>query len=422
LSGRRKRRKTWRAFKRKIKKVFYPKKTEVTGQYRAPKIHDSIKRDKFESTSQTSDVPANTITSHRKRTTTDSASMLAKKKKRKDLLKAEKKEKAKRAIRKKRSKKKRKERRIRYLQKHFPFLAVVNIIPFPVDDKGDELKKQIKAAFFFYFLNSTALFIIAYLVVHIIYQLTVLIAAALWGLDATWYYYDLAFNDFSPLWTRTNILFITFTGPFTALVVGLAFFFYFSKKKSYKPYRRLFFVWIAIHGLNQFFGAFASGVAFDEGFGYVPIWLYWPFGIRILVSIIMIFTLGIFGYHSTSRFLSTSNSIYRIRNENKQYFLLTQAILPAFFGSLIVYLLKLPKIFPYEVGMLTLIALATMPILFNFNAKPYVKIAKEPKNKTTIRWDLILLSFILLIGFRLLLANGVHIVLILKFAISITPL
>ena len=423
MSGSR-RKKGWRSLKRKIRKLLYPNKSRSSEQYRAPKIHASIKRispNSGLSGSDSEQKPQFSSIEHTSHTTAPKKEEKRKKRKQ-ELLSIRRKERAKRAMRRKRNKKRRKERRVHYLQKHFPFLAILRIIPFTTDENGDELKKQIQAAFFFYFLNSTALFILAYLAVHIIYQINVLIAASLWGLDATWYYYDLAFNDFSPLWTRNNILLITFSGPFTALVIGLLFYYYFGRKKSYSLYVRLFIVWVALHGLNQFFGAFASGVAFDEGFGYVPIWLYWPVGIRIFASILMIFTLGLFGYHATSKFLNTSNSIYRIRNENRQYFLLNQAIFPAFFGSLIIFLMKLPKIYPYEIGMLILAATATLPILFNLNARPSVRIAKEPKNKTSVRWDLIILAFILLIGFRLLLANGVHIVLILKFAISVTPL
>ena len=420
----------WRRLRRKLRKLLnIERRDKKPGQYRTPKIHKSILR-------EDADLSALTYSQEEKKTVKSKPNKkpankfllkwrkdterLRKKKRMERKLKR--KEEIKTKVRNKRKRKKRKEKRVRMLQKYFPFLAVLGIIPFPKDAHGDELKQKVRVAFFYYFLNSTALFILAYLIVSFFYQLTVLITASMCGLDATWYYYDLAFNDLSPLWHRSNILFITFSGPFVSLVIGFIFYYYFSKKKKLNPYLRLFYVWMALHGLNQFFGAFASGVAFDEGFGYVPIWLYWAFAIRIFVSIVMLSILAVYGYYATQRFLNTSNSLYRIRRENRQYFLLNQAVLPAIIGGLIIFLVKLPKIFPYEIGLLVVIAIATIPTLFNLDAKPNVKIPKDPKNQTKIRWAIIILSLVVLVGFRILFANGIHIVLILKFAISITPL
>ena len=246
--------------------------------------------------------------------------------------------------------------------------------------------------------------------------------SAFWGLDPTWYYYDLAFNDISPLWNRFNILAITFSGPFVSIIIGLTSYLYLAKRRKISPYLRLFYIWVGLHGLNMFFGAFASGVAFDEGFGYVPIWLFWPVAARILFSIIMLFSLGLFAFYSTKSFLNTTNSTYRIKHENRQYFILNQILLPAFFGSLFVFLVKLPKIFPYEMGLLLIMALISIPPLFNYEAKPSIRIPKEPKTKTKINTWIVLLAILVLVGFRIIFASGIHIVLILKFALSITPL
>jgi hypothetical protein len=124
-------------------------------------------------------------------------------------------------------------------------------------------------------------------------------------------------------------------------------------------------VWIALHGFNLFFGAFASGVAFSEGFGYVPEWLSFNVFWQILTSLISLFILGIIGFYMASRFLETSNSAYRVRDENKLKFLFYQVFLPWLFGAAIVLLVKIPNNMPYDAGNLITLGFAVVPVLIN---------------------------------------------------------
>lgn len=278
--------------------------------------------------------------------------------------------------------------------------------------------KSIFRNYYFYTLNSTALFIISYLSVYLIYQLTVLIAASRWKLDSVLFYYDLAFNDYSPLWSKYNILLVTFSGPFISLVIGFLFYRFFSVRPKVKGFLKLFFVWIALHGINLFFGAFASGVAFSEGFGYVPEWLNFNVFWQILVSLVFLFILGIVGFYSTTKFLDTSNSAYRVRDENKLKFLFYQVFLPWLIGSSIILLVKIPNNMPYDAGNLVTLAFIVIPVMFNRYARPSIAFDGERK-PTKIKWNIISLFIILLLAFRIGLNNGIHVSLYYKFIFSL---
>lgn len=336
-----------------------------------------------------------------------------------------KKKKYKHKIKKKHKQEYRKRARIDFIRKFYPYYKKERNIPLTElsKDEAEEVIKAQQKNFFYYTINSVALYIVAYLLVFMLYQLTILVTASRWKLDSVLFYYDLAFNDYSPLWSRSNIIVITFAGPLISLIVGFIFYRLIATRPKIKGFAKLFSMWIAIHAFNLFFGAFASGVSFDQGFGYVPAWLYWSVFWQILASLVFLFILGLIGYYSASKFLDTSNSAYRVRPENKTKFLLFQVILPWIIGAIALLLVKIPNNMPYETATLFTMGFAVVPVLFNRMARPTVGFKRERK-PTQIKWIFVVLCILVLLAFRIGLNNGLHIVLNYKliFSLDVTPL
>lgn len=324
-------------------------------------------------------------------------------------------------IKRKQRKEYRKNSRISFIRKFHPTYkkSKENIFDNPTlnEEGADEAKFHFQN-YYKYTINSTSLFIISYILVYLLYQITVLVTASRWKLDSVLFYYDLAFNDYSPLWTRYNILLVTFSGPFMALIVGFLFYRFFSMRRKVKGFLKLFFVWIAVHGFNFFFGAFATGVAFSEGFGYVPEWLSFNVFWQILSSLIALFILGIIGYYMASRFLDTSNSAFRVRDENKLKFLFFQTFLPWLIGATIIFLVKIPNNMPYDTGNLITLVFIVIPVLVNRYARPSISFEGDRK-PTRIKWNFITFFVILMLAFRIGLNTGMHISLYYKFIFSL---
>jgi len=336
-----------------------------------------------------------------------------------------KKKKYKKKSKKKHFKKKKRRARIEFIRIFFPNYKKSKNLPLEElkDDKKADQIKQHEKNYFTYTVNSTIVFIIAYLLVYLLNQITILIVASNWKLDSVLLYYDLAFNDYSPLWSRNNILIVTSSGPIICLLVGFLFYRFFSNRKKVKGILKLFFLWIALHSLNLFLGAWATGISFDEGFGYVPAWLYLNVFWQIFVALIFLFLLGTVGFYAAPKFLDTSKSLYRIRSENKGKFLLYQALLPWLIGSIIIILTKIPNNMPYDTANLITMFIAVVPVLFNRSAKPTTSFEKEKKS-TKIKWLLVVLFIALILAYRIGLNNGLHIILDYMFDISldISPL
>ncbi len=137
----------------------------------------------------------------------------------------------------------------------------------------------------------------------------------------------------------------------------------------------------------------------------------------------MLFILIIIGYQSASKFLSTSNSLDRVRTGVKKTFLFNQAFLPWLLGSLILLIIRIPNNFnyPYETFMFFSFAFIIIPVFFNDMAKPY-RIYKKIRRKYSLNIGYIILFLLLLTAFRIGLDNGLHFIITIDFSFNIVPL
>ncbi len=158
-------------------------------------------------------------------------------------------------LKRKKARRQRKLQRIEFIRRYYPQYkkTTKSRIELSLEDNTEEKEKSKSGNYFTYTVNSVALFIIAYLIVYLLYQFAVLIVASNYKLDSVLFYYDLAFNDFSPLWNRKNIIIVTFAGPFISLIIGFLFLRYFARRPKVSKQLKLFMLWIGLHGLNFFF-------------------------------------------------------------------------------------------------------------------------------------------------------------------------
>ncbi len=278
-----------------------------------------------------------------------------------------------------------------------------------------------------YIFNSTVLFLISYIVAYITYQLIVIFVASFFGIDSVLYYYEVLFpiGNYGSLWTRFNIIMITISGPLVSLILGLVYFRFFLRREGIGPMAKLFFWWLSFHSFSMFFGAYVAGVITVQGFGFATGWLFLPVFIKFLVALGSLFVLMVIGYYATKPLLETSNSLRHIIRGNRGYFILTQAVVPWFLGSLILFLIKIPdknpqheNIIVYDLIIIASLVFAIIPTFFNKKAKPRNKLFKSRKRMKFV-WVYMLVAILLIVAYRLGLDNGLHFVI--RILVNITP-
>lgn len=269
-------------------------------------------------------------------------------------------------------------------------------------------------------VNSLSIFMATYVLVYLFYWLTSMLVASWYGLDSILYYYDLKFNDHSDLWNRFNILMVTGTPPFLCLILGTMLFRVVFKKERFVGLQKLFILWSSFHLLNHFFGAFPSGIVTSEGFGYVAAWMYMNTAFRFMFSLVSLLLLGIIGYFSAQHILETSDSLTRIKPENKTAFMFYQMTLPWLIGTMIMLLIRLPEGFnyPYETLMFFSMIFLVIPPFFNAKVKPKLNLVRV-KKKRHIQIGYLVMMLVLIAFLRIMLGIGLHF--IIEINISISP-
>jgi hypothetical protein len=269
-------------------------------------------------------------------------------------------------------------------------------------------------------INSTIMYLIAFVIMYIVYQMAVIFTANNFGISGVLYYYQVFWpiGNSSPLWfPYYKIILITGSGPFVSLIFGIIFFRIFVPRLK-NPIAKLFFLWVALHGLNFFFGGFVAGVTTSDGFGYVALWMRMNIVFRILFSMIALFGLAAFGYHSTRYFLETALSPSFLKSEKRIQFMTFHALIPSILGAIIIILLRMPNNPPYQVIILATMLAATITAVFNRRTRPD-KVKSFPKHHgRRLQLGYLFFMVLLLFGFRYGLEYGLHF--IIKFSVNIS--
>lgn len=276
-------------------------------------------------------------------------------------------------------------------------------------------------------LNSFGFYILAYLVIYLIYQFTETLVASNFDIDSVLYYYEIYFpiGNASPLWTRFNIIAITLASPFVSVMTSIILLRVVLMREKLNPQFRLFLLWMAFHGATHFLGAFVAGIATSQGFGYVANWLYMNVFFRILVSLIFLFLLTVTGYYSAVFALETLPTGLRQYRWKLSLALGSRFILPWIFGGLIVIALKYPNAIPqhHNIMVYDAIIIATMgfmviPAFFNFKAKPRSLTERPSRNRRPPGILISILAILTLILFRLTFDRGIHFVINFSFDVG----
>jgi len=271
---------------------------------------------------------------------------------------------------------------------------------------------DLRKKFGFAYLHSTAYFILAFILIYIIYQVITIIVASSYDIPIVWYYYQLKFPlyTYSPLYTRIALVVIFAAGPIMSLMT--AFFFlrtYFSDHHFFRRFK-LFYLWGFICGTNMFFGAYIAGFLTRTEFIYTSEWLFMShvFAVEeIAFTIISITMLLIIGRIVTPLFMLSSGSVTIIKPEFRLHFILSVVVLPWITGMAILFLITLPNYYiPLIIKTLTP-GLTVIATLFLYNAQSFKNIHKSGViQHSYFKWSIVIIAVAILFFYRLILNYG----------------
>jgi hypothetical protein len=266
-----------------------------------------------------------------------------------------------------------------------------------------------KGKYLIILLNSTFIFLLAYLFVFLLKEMAFVIAAGSFDIKAVMMYYDVEYLIRSRDWTEDAVKVVFSTGPVFAFMLTLISLTIFALASHETWSARLFIMWVFLHTFTQSFGEMIFGAILNQGFGWVLAYLYFSdtgkmlFVVGILLGML---SGGLF----LSRFMLLTGNIYfnNIGKVNRGPFLMSQIFLPFLIGTGMIILIKQPLKNSFELIVEGSMLLVLLPAILRARFSNDLFFDEEPR-KIRIKWVWIFLTIVAFLLFRIWFWKGVRI-------------
>jgi hypothetical protein len=263
-------------------------------------------------------------------------------------------------------------------------------------------------------VNSTAIFVLSYLMVYLVTQLITMGVAALLGIHSSLRYFEIFYHipNNSSLWTLGRVIIVSVTAPFLSLLTGLVLLYGVIRIVDTGNYGKMFIFWTGYHTIIFFFGGILAGAATGRGMGYPMDYAFWPrINVYLLFGLFCVFFLGFFGYNNSSQFLRISPSKFWVKRKYRKQYLFFSLILPWLIGTFVFFIIKFPNqiplhenIFLHDFILSSSMIFLLIPMFFN-NKPIFIKpVTTSHEGKTIPFMFYVIIVVSILLIFRIFLS------------------
>lgn len=255
------------------------------------------------------------------------------------------------------------------------------------ENKQSSTKHTIQA-----FVFSIAVFILTFWTVYFLAQFISGFVASKFSIPVIIYSFKNHWTlfDYSPLYTRLNLIMIFGIGPLVSIITGLVCLRLVLQIKQTLSVADLILAWIAFHALNGFFGAFIAGVFTRTGFIYSTAWLLrsQPFDIKeIFFLILSVAMMIVLGFILMRRMMYIYYSLRLVRNFKSLAYLRTMIFFTWVCSVLLIILTNYPS---YSIEFILLLSSSFLLILPVFLIKNLFFEQSQKEKEEKFRWKFVI--------------------------------
>lgn len=259
-------------------------------------------------------------------------------------------------------------------------------------------------------LNSTVLYLLAYLLVQGAYQAATVGMALRLSIPGVWRVSSIRFTLADAQWWRIGVLAVYGAGPAVCALIGLGAALWFWLRARQQPgLLKLFLLWVALHACNLVLGALAADTLLENWAWYLPSWLFLAGNLpNIALAVVAALLQLVVGYFATIGFLQSHDSITLMQLEYRPQLIRAGLWAPWLFGSLALAALKFPDITRNELlHFLTMGLLLLLPLALHSRSELFDQTLPRSR-KTYPAWDLVGLTLLVAVGWWWVLTPGVR--------------
>lgn len=258
-------------------------------------------------------------------------------------------------------------------------------------------------------LNSTVLFLIAYILIFSLTSLVTALSAAAFNISTEVFYSEIFYFLRGFDWTSDAVKVVFSTGPILALLSAILLWILYTHVSQETGILKLLVVWMTIHGILFFFGDMMMGAIFSKGFGYVIMYLYFMDTGKMIITLFALTTMFTLGLLMGRQLLFTANTYLNVLPGNKaRRFVLIQYLIPFLAGNVIIFLVKLPGVTTFDLFLNGSMIFFLSPVFIRAGMMQDLFFEEEEK-EINIYWKALLIGLILLVLFRLIFGIGIRI-------------
>jgi hypothetical protein len=252
-------------------------------------------------------------------------------------------------------------------------------------------------------VNSTAYFILSYIIIYFFQQLLTALTALHFDIDSVIHFNNIDFLVRGDDWTFDSVKVVFSVSVVFSLISALVCLIIYLRTIEFDGLLRLLFLWGFLHSINNVIGGILIGAFIGEGPGYVLAYIYMTDTSKLFLALFGIFFLLGIGSAMVRPMLFTANSYYNSQKPDGRFaFIGKQFILPFFIGSGILVLAKLPMQ-SFEALLMAPFLILLLPLLFLSKSFPEFYFDENIK-KTSVNWKFLILT----IGLFVLMAIGLR--------------
>ncbi len=258
-------------------------------------------------------------------------------------------------------------------------------------------------------LNSTAIFLLAYLFIYLIRQFSIALVSSSFDIETIVYFFDVDFLIRGRDWGHDAVKVIFSIGPFVSLLLSLIALIAFANYQHKTSVFRLFIFWVFCFGFTGFFGELLMGSLMDKGIGFVILYLFFMDTGKMVIAFLSLIILIATGLFIKNYMLITGNIYYNyLVKRNRGKFVFNQIILPYLAGMLIIYLVKYPRMLTIELAVNLSMILLLLPAIIRSRFRNELFFDQDSRNIHLYGWWILAASLLFPI-FRIILGIGVRI-------------
>lgn len=257
-------------------------------------------------------------------------------------------------------------------------------------------------------INSTAFYLLSYLVVYMLFQFTTIIASNIFDIPNTLYYNRIGFNVIPEAWTFDSVKVIYTSGNIMLFMLSITFLVVIIKALEFNGLLRLFFLWGFVHSVSMLIGSIIVGAFNFDGFGIVLSYWYLADTAKMLLLFSGLLVLLGIGMGMVKIFLFSANSYFNFLSPKmRPTFRRDQFMLPFVISTLFLLMIKYPLSL-YETLLLFMPLFVLLPMYWGIGRYP-VFYFEEVEKSIKISSNLVIVTISAYIIYRVVLGIGINI-------------